>query len=336
MRVTLEHLIRAAVLCVCLASAAKDVRGQVGMMYLNQAPPSDTAKIFAPGIVNTGLFTRDLAIMPDGSEIYFGAGVGDYEKGAIWVTRLIGDEWTKPAKAPFATDDRWKFIEPAISPDGQSLFFVSDMPAPGESGKRPPSIWKMERRGEGWGAPALLPAAINNGKPTYFPSVTNDGSLYFTRRLDSGREVIVRSQLVDGIFEPVEVLPDEVNGGKGHYNAYVSPDESFIIVPTEGRSDSMGRTDYFVSFRNARGEWRGPFNLGPTVNTRFGDEWSPYVSPDGKYLFFMRGTRNAVATLRALVDPGNEALVTDSDVNRLGLIYWIDASVIHDHPEAGK
>ena len=317
---------------ICLVSGLGYIPGP----YLNQSPPGSTAEIFAPGIVNTGFFTRDMAIMPDVSELYFGAGVGDYENGAIWVTRENEDGWTKPAKASFATDDRWKYIEPAISPDGQTFFFVSNRPAAGESEERPPSIWQMTRQQSTWSAPELLPAVINNGKPTYFPSVTRDGSLYFTRRLDSGREVIVRSRKQNDRYMEPEVLPNEVNGGSGHYNAFVAPDESYIIVPTEGRSDTIGRTDYYVSFRNEDDQWRGPFNLGASVNTRYGDEWSPYVSPDGKYFFFMRGTSNAVSQLRVLAGEGHVDAITDSAMNRLGLIYWIDANVIHDHPEANR
>jgi len=188
----------------------------------------------------------------------------------------------------------------------------------------------MNREGTRWGKPQLLPPVINNGTSQYFPSITEDGSIYFTRRLASGREVIVRSHLVDGEYAEPEVLPDAVNGGSGHFNAYVSPDESYIIVPTEGRSDSMGRTDYFVSFRDSEDNWTGPFNLGDRVNTRFGDEWSPYVSPDGKYFFFMRGQSNAVSLLRSRVGDANAHLIVDSDVNRLGLIWWIDASVIEE------
>ncbi len=38
--------------------------------YLGQTPPADSALVFAPGIVGTGLYTRDIAISPSGDEIY--------------------------------------------------------------------------------------------------------------------------------------------------------------------------------------------------------------------------------------------------------------------------
>ena len=44
--------------------------------YLGQTPPGDSAVVFAPGIVGTGLYTRDIAISPSGDEIYYGVSLG--------------------------------------------------------------------------------------------------------------------------------------------------------------------------------------------------------------------------------------------------------------------
>ena len=39
--------------------------------YLGQIAPGDSAVLFAPGIMSTGMATRDVAISRDGNEIYF-------------------------------------------------------------------------------------------------------------------------------------------------------------------------------------------------------------------------------------------------------------------------
>ena len=39
--------------------------------YLGQEPPGLEPRLFAPGVVSTGLATRDLAMTPDGDELYF-------------------------------------------------------------------------------------------------------------------------------------------------------------------------------------------------------------------------------------------------------------------------
>ena len=60
-----------------------------------------------------------------------------------------------------------------------------------------------------------------------------------------------------------EKLPPQVNSGRSQFNAFVAPDESYLIVPIEGRSDSIGGCDYYVVFRNPDDRWSEPINLGP-------------------------------------------------------------------------
>lgn len=46
--------------------------------YLGQALPDTIPVLFAPGVVSTGMFTRDVTITPDGKEIYFCVAIGNY------------------------------------------------------------------------------------------------------------------------------------------------------------------------------------------------------------------------------------------------------------------
>ena len=70
--------------------------------YLGQEPPGDTPRLFAPGVVSTGLLDRDIAMLPDGSEIYFGAAAPGYAVSSILVTRRLPDgRWTTPEVASF-------------------------------------------------------------------------------------------------------------------------------------------------------------------------------------------------------------------------------------------
>ncbi len=56
--------------------------------YLGQEPPGFEPRLFAPGVVSTGLATRDIAITPDGNELYFSVALG--AKTMIMVTRQFG------------------------------------------------------------------------------------------------------------------------------------------------------------------------------------------------------------------------------------------------------
>lgn len=293
--------------------------------YLDQPPPGDEPVLFAPGIVSDGLNNRDMAITPDGNEIYWSNNMRNFEISVILVSRRGEDGWSQPAVAPFSRDPAYVYYEPTISPDGSKFFFVAS-----EVGDEFNDIWVMDRNGATWSEPRKLDAPINTPGKEYFPSITNDGTLYFTREGETpGMEAIYRSRLVDGRYTEPERLPENVNCGKSHFNAFIAPDESYIIVPVWGREDSIGSIDYYVVFRNDNDEWSEPVNMGPKINTAGAKEYTPYVSPDGKYFFFM-STRTPIEPDVPGKEYSREYLdqVHMKPENGNSDIYWIDAGII--------
>ena len=51
--------------------------------YLGQTPPGEAAELFAPGIVTTGIFTRDVAMTPDGKQFFFMASRSRFADGGV-------------------------------------------------------------------------------------------------------------------------------------------------------------------------------------------------------------------------------------------------------------
>jgi hypothetical protein len=306
--------------------------------YLGQTPPGRHARLFAPGIVNTGLYTRDIAISPDGDEIYFSVVVGQNKLSAVAVARRVGGRWTAPEIVPQLGLAGYSSIEPCVSPDGKRLYFSSNRPAPGKpEDPRDFDIWVMVREGDGWGQPANLGEPINSIRGEYFPSVTRDGTLYYTAPDPAGSgEVIWRARRAPaGVAKP-EKLPAEVNAGKARYNAFVAPDESYLIVPVYGMPDSRGSTDYYVTFRRDDDSWTPPANLGDEVNTRDGNEYSASISPDGKYLFFMSARMPDAGEIPSPLTLAYLHRLHDSTPNGDPAVYWIDARVVTElRPAAG-
>lgn len=253
--------------------------------YLGQPLPGDDPEIFAPNLISTEMYTRDVAMMPDGSEIYFCVSALGYN--LIFCSKQTNGTWTEPAPASFITDFDKIYYEPHITPDGKRMLFLSDMTT-NENEPATQDIWAVDRIGDDWGNPYSLGSPINTDGNEYFPSTTIDGTLYFTRaEKGSGIHYIYRSEFIDGKYQEPERLNSNVNSGTNRYNAFIDPIERFIIVPTVGAEDGYGGTDYYISFRDEKGNWDKPINLGNKVNQARGAEWSPYVSPDGKYFFFM-------------------------------------------------
>ncbi|MEJ2722831.1 MAG: hypothetical protein P8181_17085, partial [bacterium] len=85
--------------------------------YVGQTPPGTTPKLFAPGFISTGLYERDVAMTPDGNELYFGLMSGGYVM--IAVTKRVNGEWTRPEIAPFCSDPDAYDLEGCITPDGK-------------------------------------------------------------------------------------------------------------------------------------------------------------------------------------------------------------------------
>jgi len=299
--------------------------------YLGQEPPGMDPRLFAPGIVSTGLSERDMAMTPDGDEIYFSGALGaNHDFSAILVVRRVEGRWSKPEVAPFSGN--YMDLEPAISPDGQRFFFLSNRPLPGSSeplGNE--DIWVMDRTATGWSEPASLGPPVNSEAAEFFPSVTRDGTLYFTRRGEGRSETIFRSRLVDGAYTEPEELGPEVNSGQSQFNAFIAPDESYLVVCVWGREDSLGGVDYYVVFRSPEDEWSEPINLGEGINLTEGSEWSPYVSPDGRYFFFM-SSRSTIQDRHSPDRLGYADMqrLHDLPMNGNSDIWWVDARVITD------
>ena len=296
--------------------------------YLGQPLPGDSAVLFASGIVSTAIADRDLTITPDGKEIYFCRNIRNFSYSTIFYVKEVNGIWTRPKILDFAKDPNYIYIEPYISPDGLKMYFASNMPIEGiDPGIM--NIWISKRVNDSWGDPYPIGTPINSNTDQYYPSVTKDGTMYFTSEDSTHEEFIYRSRYIDGTYQKPEKLPDNINGGRARFNALIAPDESFIIVPIFGLPDSYGATDYYIVFRNENDQWSQPINMGDQINSENGQEWSASLSPDGKFLFFMSARvlefdKDIILT----ADKYNE--IHSSPQNGLSDIYWISTNFIDD------
>jgi hypothetical protein len=303
-----------------------------GGPYLGQQLPGPEPRLFAPGLVSGGTSERDIAIAPDGRTILFG--VISARFASIMETRLEGGRWTEPATASFAADTGYRHFEPCFSPDGRSVYFLSTRPTGGE--RRQPgwtnqNIFAAERRDDGsWSEPRDLGAPVNTTGPEFFPSLTREGTLYFTRGLPGNRTVIARSRLVDGRYQAPDTLPAPVNGRGSVYNAFVAQDESYLVACVE---DRPGLTPpgprYMIFFHGPGDSWSEGVDLAARAPMGSGNAGSPYVSPDGRCFFFGSTTARAEPpaagtplTLRALRESAARAGNGGMD------IWWMDAAFL--------
>ncbi|MFC2090045.1 TolB family protein [Bacteroidota bacterium] len=296
--------------------------------YLGQSLPGSGPEVFAPGIIGTGMFTRDIAISPDGKELFYSVAIGNYTYSTILYTKQINGKWSTPEVAPFAASAKTMDLEPAFNPAGNRLYFISSRPVDGnETGGQ--DIWYVERIADGWSDPVHPGTPLNTDAGEFFPSFTNDGYLYFTREA-AGDPLngIYRSKITDNTFTEPERLPEQVNCGSTRFNAFVSRDHSYIIVPAADMKDAYDQVDYYIVFRDKNDQWSQPLNMSEQINKDNSRGWSPFVSPDGNYFFFMSNKSEDIPvsdfSYKKLVELYNDPM------NGNATMYWMKADFIEE------
>lgn len=96
---------------------------------------------------------------------------------AIYASKRTGGDWSEPKQIMLLKDSSISVAHPALSPDGQYLYFVSDRPN-GYGGK---DIWRCKKKlGDEWDFPENLGPEINTPGDEMFPSFSPSGFFYFS------------------------------------------------------------------------------------------------------------------------------------------------------------
>lgn len=239
----------------------------------------------------------------DGNTVLFDRSVGSAK--TVMVAHRMDGVWTAPEVAPFS--GHWFDQNPVLSPDGSYLLFDSDRPVEA-SGKplvqtlfgRPQpgsNIWRVDRKGEGWGEPRWLGPAINDSAFIDFPDIVADGSLYFMR-WDQGAVHFFRSQYKDGAYQtPVRVAIGDP--AVTTHDAAVAPDESFMVFDYGKVKNGLGRL--CIAFREGD-HWSKPMDLGDAINQDL--PWGSRLSPDYRTVYFTGATKIWSLSLGAWLAPG--------------------------------
>ena len=144
---------------------------------------NDKGKWGKPQEITTGLNTENdegtPAFSVDGREMYITQCLTDptYPRYAtIAVSNRSDAAWGKATKLEISKDTLSNYAHPALSPDGNWLYFVSDMPG-GKGGK---DIWRIRITGGGLGGVENVGAPINTPGDEEFPTFRPNGDLYFS------------------------------------------------------------------------------------------------------------------------------------------------------------
>ncbi len=282
MRVFSLVVITTSLLAVVAASADIDKS-----VYGGQTPPGSEPKGFQIG-VSDSTATRHGAM-------YFSSN----ENTVLWSiitmpgmkgTILLTTHETGAAKttiASFASGLECRGA--ALSPDGNTIYFSSDIPLPSDSTKKTSGVYGVRRTSSGWGTPVPIEATIDTLITKGQVSVARSGNIYFGGRVLAERTpAIFVCKYTDGKYSRPEKLAGAIAALPLAADPWVDPDERFMLVACPPPDGPPMLTDIGVSIRQNDGSWGLPVRIGGGVNTATGFERFPSLSPDGKFLFFIR------------------------------------------------
>lgn len=162
-----------------------DISGITGTKNADifMAQKDEQGRWLRPQVIDTELNSNAdegaCCLSPDGRTMYLTSCLSDerYPRFATIVTSRRSDAtWNKPQPLPITRDTLSLYAHPAVSPDGQWLYFVSDMPG-GMGGK---DLWRVRLTEAGMGGVENLGAPVNTPGDEMFPTFRPNGDLYFS------------------------------------------------------------------------------------------------------------------------------------------------------------
>jgi hypothetical protein len=205
------------------------------------------------------------------------------------------------------------------------VYFVSNRPVHNGDAVRPDwDIWKVDITPSGWGHPVHLDSPINTDSNEYFPTMADNGNLYFGSERSGGRgkSDLWVARCMNGKYTLPENLGDAINTTENEYEPYITPDENLLIFMAAYPAPGRGNMDLYYS-RRINGTWTHAQKLPAPINSA-ATEWGAKMTRDGKYLFF-GSNRNMVSDkLPGREDAAKFERRMHSAGNGLGDIYFVD------------
>lgn len=184
---------------------------------------------------------------------------------------------------------RYEETKPVLSADGQTLFFARKYCSSNVGGARDPQdIYFSTIDGDGQWSHARHAGAVLNtsGADNLCGIIDKNRFVFFIRNGKKGHFVI--RKMHDGTNADSKTGP-EVTNESDFLEATFSFEHQVVLFTAKTKnnvaySPDVDERDIYIS-RFVNGEWSRPVNLGRRINS-VGDEYSPFLSEDGRTLYF--------------------------------------------------
>ena len=243
--------------------------------------------VFAKEILSGPDAGGNIAFTPDGTTMFFEV---DTPIPHLLVTHYVKGKWSEPKPPSFASPI-FSEGDLCVSPDGNKIYYTSTRLLDskekfGFNSRTDYNIWVVEKAGNDWGTPYPLPSGINATANEYNPTVDGKGNVYFNRLEGENPNIdIYVAKLVDGNYLNAEPLEGMNTVEMQEIQPDIDPNGKFLLFTNVDKEETS--RDIEVSY-NKNGVWSKPIKLSNKVNKVGSKNFIPYVSPNGKYLFFKR------------------------------------------------
>lgn len=189
--------------------------------------------------------------------------------------------WREPVPASFAVKED---ADPFYDPYSGILYYMSRAAHDGkQEGADDYDIWQVTLEGDDWGTPEPLASGVNTPAQEVFPTIDQDGTLYFASNREGGfggHDIYMAVK--EGDRWHSENAGPVINSDASDSNPCVLPDGKTLIFYS-GQSGGFGEVDLYRA-KGGPGGWQTPVNLGNQVNSPDGD-YAPGILDIGTFVY---------------------------------------------------
>lgn len=161
----------------------------------------------------------------------------------IYESDVEGRTWKNDKNFSY-NNDEYSVGHPALTADGNTMYFVSDMPG----GYGSTDLYVTKKEGEGWSTPKNLGPDINTEGREMFPYVDKDGELYFSSDAHGGLGGLdifrVKSNTKTGKWGKIRNIGAPINSSYDDFSMHYGTDKSYGYF-TSDRPEGKGLDDIY-------------------------------------------------------------------------------------------
>jgi hypothetical protein len=230
------------------------------------------------------LNTASLTCSEDGSKIFITRNQYSTVKRSKGKENMLGifimenndGRWSSPVAFPYNSRRNFSNGQVTVTPDGNTLFFVSDQP--GGFGKT--DIYQSSYKDGEWTEPANLGRMVNTAGSELFPFYHSSGRLYFSsdsHGSSGGLDLFYSAWDGQKWTAPVQ-LEEPINSPQDDFSCYIYPGETegFFASNRSGNDDIYKFSNPYPSFPDAQPQVDDNYCFTLFENGPFKSDTLPY------------------------------------------------------------